>query len=113
MNKIYVGNLSFNTTEQELSELFSQFGKISEVALIRDRFSNQLKGFGFVTFDNKSEAQSALAMDGKEFLGRPLRVNIAQERTEGGSRGGRSGGGRSGSGRSGGGDRGDRGGRRW
>ena len=89
MNKIYVGNLSFNTTEEALEELFGQYGKITEIALIRDRFSNQLKGFGFITFDSQKEAQNALAMDGKEFLGRPLKVSIAKERRESSSGGGR------------------------
>jgi len=94
MNKIYVGNLSFNTTEQELEELFGQYGKITEIALIRDRVTNQLKGFGFITFDSQEGAQNALAMDGKEFLGRSLKVNMAKERERresggGGRRGGR------------------------
>ena len=80
MNKIYVGNLSFSVSEPELEELFGQYGKITEIALIRDRFSNQLKGFGFITFESQQGAESALAMDGKEFLGRPLKVNIAKER---------------------------------
>ena len=110
MNKVYVGNLSFNTTEQEIEELFGQYGKITEVALIRDRISNQLKGFGFITFDSQQEAEAALALNGKEFLGRPLKVNMAESkpRTGGGSG--------SGSGRSESGGRscgGGGGGRRW
>ena len=88
MNKIYVGNLSFNTSEQELEELFGQFGKITETALIRDRISNQLKGFGFITYDNQKGAEDALAMNGKEFLGRPLKVNMAKERERRESSGG-------------------------
>ncbi len=97
MNKIYVGNLSFNTTESELEELFGQYGKVVEVALIRDRISNRLKGFGFITFESQQEAESALALNGKEFLGRPLKVNMAESKPKTGGRGDR--GGRSGGGR--------------
>jgi RNA recognition motif-containing protein len=108
MNKIYVGNLPFKTVEQELVEIFQQFGEIKEIALIRDRFSNDFKGFGFITFDTQTAAESALAMDGKDFGGRPMKVNIAREegkREGGGGRrfggGGRDGGrgGRGGQGR--------------
>lgn len=100
MNKVYVGNLSFNTTEQELEELFGQYGKVAEVALIRDRISNRLKGFGFITFETQQEAESALALNGKEFLGRPLKVNMAESKPKtGGGSGRRESGGRSGGGR--------------
>lgn len=80
MNKIYVGNLPFRTTEQEVEESFAQFGEIEELVLIRDRFTNNLKGFGFITFVSPDSAKEALVMDGKDFAGRPLRVNIARER---------------------------------
>lgn len=80
MKKIYVGNLSFNTTEQDLRNQFSNYGEISEIALIKDKFTNRLKGFCFITFDSQQSAQDALEMNGKEFLGRSLKVNMAQER---------------------------------
>jgi len=80
MNKIYVGNLSFNTTEDVLKEKFGKYGEISEIALIRDKLSNQLKGFGFITFASQQAAQGALEMSGKDFLGRTLKVNMAQDR---------------------------------
>ena len=110
MNKIYVGNLPFKTVEQELVEIFQQFGEIKEIALIKDRFSNDFKGFGFITFDSQAAAEGALAMDGKDFGGRPMKVNIAREegKREGGG-GGRRFGGPGAGGR--GGDRGGRGGR--
>lgn len=88
MNKIYVGNLSFNATEPELKELFGQYGEISEMAFIRDRETNQPKGFCFITYNSQQEAQDALAMNDKEFLGRTLKVNIAKPKESGGGRGG-------------------------
>jgi RNA recognition motif-containing protein len=88
MKKIYVGNLSFNTTEQDLRNQFSNYGEISEIALIRDKFTNKPKGFCFITFAGQKSAQDALEMNGKEFLGRSLKVNMAQERNrESGGRG--------------------------
>jgi RNA recognition motif-containing protein len=101
MNKIYVGNLPFQTTDQELEGEFQQFGKIKEVALIRDRYSNEFKGFAFVTFIAPESAQQALAANGKDFQGRAMKVSIARAeerggRPGGGSRGGREGGGRGG-----------------
>lgn len=94
MNKIYIGNLSFKATEQDVEDFFKQFGEIKEIALIRDRYSNELKGFGFITFTDPSSAQNALSKNGEELLGRPLKINLAREegRREGGG-GGRSGGG--------------------
>ncbi len=112
MNKIYVGNLPFQTTDQELEGEFQQFGKIKEVALIRDRYSNEFKGFAFVTFIAPESAQQALAANGKDFQGRAMKVSIARAEERGGrsgggggggGRGGREGGGGGGRGRSGGG----------
>jgi RNA recognition motif-containing protein len=105
MNKIYVGNLPFQTTDQELEGEFQQFGKIKEIALIRDRYSNEFKGFAFITFDAPESAQQALAADGKDFQGRAMKVSIARAE----ERGGRSGGGGGGRGRPGGGGGGGRG----
>lgn len=96
MNKIYIGNLPFQTTDQELENEFQQFGKIKEIALIRDRHSGEFKGFGFITFVTAESAQQALASNGKDFQGRAMKVSVAraEERSGGGGGGGRSFGGR-------------------
>lgn len=109
MNKNYVGNLPFQVTEQELDSEFQQYGQIKEVTLIRDRYTGECKGFGFVTFVDADSAKQALAADGKDFKGRAMKVSIAkpQERTGGAGAGrGGFGGARSGGGN----DRGGRGG---
>lgn len=97
MNKIYVGNLPFQITDQELEGEFQQFGKIKEIALIRDRYSNAFKGFAFITFVTPESAQQALTVNGKDFQGRAMKVSIARAeerggRPSGGGRGGREGG---------------------
>jgi RNA recognition motif-containing protein len=92
MKKIYVGNLPFRVREHEIENAFSQFGTIENVILIKDRETGRAKGFGFVEFDSESAAQNALTMNGKDFQGRPLKVNLAREKTSGGSEGGRHGG---------------------
>ncbi|MBS0358326.1 MAG: RNA-binding protein [Proteobacteria bacterium] len=99
MNKIYVGNLPYRVTEEDVQSAFSQFGPIESVMLIKDRETGRLKGFGFVTFETESAAQDALKMDGKDFQERPLKVSMAREKTEGGDRGGRGGRGGAGGGR--------------
>ena len=87
--KIYVGNLSFNATQEGVRDLFSQYGEVGEVALITDRETGRPRGFGFVEMPDKSSALKALsALDGAEFGGRQLKVNEAKAREE------RSGGGR-------------------
>ena len=92
-NKLYVGNLSFNTTEIELQDLFAQAGTVSEVMLIQDRFTGKSRGFAFVTMGSDDEARKAVELfHGKPFGGRPLTVNEAQPREE--RRGGGGGGGR-------------------
>jgi len=102
MNKLFVGNLSFGTKQSNLEQAFGQFGSIEECKVIEDRETGRSRGFGFVTFATKEAAQAALAMDGKELDGRPLRVNFAQEKERGegggggGGRGGNGGGGRGG-----------------
>jgi cold-inducible RNA-binding protein len=97
--KIYVGNLSYTVTEEDLQNAFEAFGKVASVSIIRDKFSNQSKGFGFVEMDVKEEAQAAItSMNGKELKGRALNVNEARPRSDdrrGGGGGGRPGGGRS------------------
>ena len=101
--KIYVGNLSFNTTQQTLEDLFSQFGSVSEVAVVTDRETGRARGFAFVTMDDDGAAKAIDSLNGNEFEGRALTVNEAKPREaqSGGSRGGRGGfgGGRGGGGR--------------
>jgi len=80
---IYVGNLSYNTNEDDLKEIFSQHGEVSSVKIITDKFSGQSKGFAFVEMPNQSEAEAAIkAVDGSSVGGRNLRVNEARPRTE-------------------------------
>ena len=96
---IYVGNVSYNAGEDDLRQLFASYGTVSSVALIKDKFTGQMRGFGFVEMPNDSEAQAAIqALNGKDFLGRSLAVNAARPRDD---RGGSGGGGRSGGGRRG------------
>lgn len=95
--KIYVGNLSFDTTEAKLSELFGQHGDLAEVAIITDRETGRSRGFAFVTMSDDAQAQAAIdATNGSELDGRTLNVNQARPRTDRGGRGdGGGGGGRS------------------
>jgi len=110
--KLYVGNLSYEVTEEDLKQSFEQFGQVESVAIITDKFTGKSKGFGFVEMASKAEGQSAIdGLNGKELKGRTLNVNEARPRTE--NRGGRGGygGGRGGRGGGRGGRDGDRGGR--
>ena len=104
--KLYVGNLSFNTTETELQDLFAQAGVVNEVVLMQDKFTGKSRGFAFVTMSSDDEAQKAITMfHGKDFMNRSLTVNEArprEDRTGGGPRRD-SGGGRGGAGGGGGG----------
>ena len=77
--KLYVGNLSFDVTEDQLRTLFSEFGEVASATIIKDSYSGRARGFGFVEMENHEAAISAL--NGKEFEGRPLTVNIARERS--------------------------------
>lgn len=97
--KLYVGNLPYNTSEEDLKELFSAHGTVTSVSLISDRETGRSKGFGFVEFENDDEAKKAIdALHGQDFGGRALVVNEARPKTErpdrpqGGSRGGNGGG---------------------
>ena len=83
---IYVGNLPFTSTEDEVRELFEQHGTVSSVKLITDRETGRPRGFGFVEMEQADAEAAIKALDGKDMGGRPLRVNLAQERS-GGSRG--------------------------
>lgn len=106
---IYVGNLPYGAQDDDLKDLFSQYGTVASARVVMDRETGRSRGFGFVMMPNQAEAQAAIdATNGFEMMGRPLRVNESQPR--GDDRGGRGGGG-GGGGR--GGDRGDRGGSRW
>lgn len=81
--KIYVGNISFNAGENDLQDLFAQYGEVLSVNIIVDRFTNQSKGFGFVEMAEDDAATAAIsALNGAQLLGRDLKVNEARERTE-------------------------------
>jgi RNA recognition motif-containing protein len=112
--KIYVGNLPRELTEDDLRKEFEAFGKVESVAIVKDRYSGQPRGFGFVEMPTKSEAVAALTgLKGKVLQERTLDISEARPRPEGGSRGGGGqfrGGGRSGGGGGGGGGRGGFGG---
>jgi RNA recognition motif-containing protein len=92
MKKIYVGNLAFSATEQEIRDLFSQHGTVGSVSLITDRETGQPRGFGFVEMEDGADKAIA-ALDGKEVGGRTLKVNEARPRESGGGGGGYGGGG--------------------
>ena len=101
--KLYVGNLSYNTTENDLQDLFSQHGPVTGVDLIMDKFSGRPRGFAFVTMETKEGAEAAIAaLNGKNLDGRDLTVNEARPREDrparsgGGGGGGYGGGGRGG-----------------
>ena len=103
---IYVGNLSREVTEDDLRQAFEAFGQVKSATVIKDLFSGESKGFGFVEMPAKAEAQSAMnGLNGKELKGRALVVNEARPRAEGRRGGRRQGGGRPGGGRPGGGRR--------
>jgi RNA recognition motif-containing protein len=121
--KLYVGNLPFNTTEEELKELFSEAGAVKSVLLIKDKFSGQSKGFGFVEMENQEGMQKAMeTFQSYSFKDRPLKVDVAKPKEDnrrpfdgnrrggggGGNRRGGGGGGYRGGGGGGGGYRGNR-----
>jgi len=95
---IYVGNLSHDVSDGDLQKAFEAFGQVASVNIIKDKFSGQSRGFGFVDMPSKDEAQAAIAgMSGKDFMGRALNVNEARPRSDrrGGGKGGGGGRGRS------------------
>jgi RNA recognition motif-containing protein len=94
---VYVGNLPFETTAEELKEMFVAYGEVSTANVITDRFSGKSKGFGFVEMPDAAQAQAAIAgLAGKDIGGRPLTVSEAKPRPDGARPGGGGGGGRRG-----------------
>ncbi len=89
-SKLYVGNLSFNTTEETLKETFEEHGTVNDVKIITDRDTGRSRGFGFVEMDSDAEAQSAIQeLDNTQLDGRSIHVNVARPRNDrGGYRGG-------------------------
>lgn len=106
--KIYVGNLSYQATEEQVRDLFSEFGEVESVAMINDRDTGRFRGFCFVEMDDDDADAAIEALDGQEIDGRSLRVNEARPREDrgGGRRGGSRGGGNRGGGNRGFGNRG-------
>lgn len=88
MKKLYVGNLPYSVAEEGLTTLFSPFGTVTSVVLIKDRETGKQKGFGFVEFSTEDSANAALQLNGAEFGGRALKVSIAREKTAGAPTGG-------------------------
>lgn len=87
--KLYIGNLSYGMTEDQLREHFEQAGKVASVTIIKDRMTGRSKGFGFVEMETDEEAENAISMlNGKEFDGRSLTVNVARPLEEGSRRSG-------------------------
>ncbi len=87
--KIYIGNMSYDTTEENLRQSFGEFGEVVSVNIITDRDSGRPKGFGFVEMGSKEEATAAIeALNGQDMNGRQVNVNEAKPRTDSGSRGG-------------------------
>ena len=93
MSKIYVGNCSFDVTEQQLRDIFSTYGEVNTISVITDRDTGRPRGFAFIEMDNQAEAQAAIkGLDGTEHGGRTLKVNEARPKNDGGGSGGRGGG---------------------
>jgi len=89
---IYVGNLSDDVSEESLSQAFKDFGQVSSARIVKDKYSGQPRGFGFVEMPDQAEAQAAIQnLNGKELLGRQMNVNEARPRPEGGRSGGKGG----------------------
>ena len=80
MKKLYVGNLPYTTTDEELRELFAQHGSVESAVVITDRETGRSRGFGFVEMDDGGADAALSALDGRDMGGRPLRVNVARDR---------------------------------
>jgi RNA recognition motif-containing protein len=118
-SKLFVGNLSYSTTDDRIREVFEQYGEVLSATVVRDRATGQSRGFGFVEYGADTAAQTAMeSLNGADLDGRSITVNVARERERGGpprggfGGGGGGGGGGSGGGGGGGGGRGGRGGGR-
>lgn len=97
--KLYVGNLSFNTSNQDLNDVFAEIGPVQSANIIEDRETGRSRGFGFVEMEGQADGERAIAeLNGKEVDGRALKVNEAKPPTNGGGRGGYNGGGNRGRG---------------
>lgn len=91
---VYVGNLSYDVTREDIEEVFTEYGKVSRVSLPMDRETGRPRGFAFVDMAEESEEAAVIeALDGAEWMGREMKVNKARPRTEGGGGGNRNGGG--------------------
>jgi RNA recognition motif-containing protein len=78
---IYIGNINYEATEEDLTSLFQQFGTVDSVKIIVDRYTNQSKGFGFIEMPNDSDAETAISsLNNTEFMGRTIKVNKARQR---------------------------------
>jgi RNA recognition motif-containing protein len=99
MKKLYVGNLSWGTTDADLTEMFTQYGDVTSARVITDRETGRSRGFGFVELDDAGAEKAMKELDGQEFQGRNLRVNEAQEKPRRDGGGGRGPGGGGGGGR--------------
>lgn len=88
MKKLYVGNLPFSATDEEINELFGQHGTVHSVALINDRETGRPRGFGFVEMDDADADNAISSLDGTDFGGRNLKINVARPREGGDRRGG-------------------------
>ena len=89
MTKLYVGNLAWSTTEENLSEFFSTYGAVQSAVVVKDRETGRSRGFGFVEMDQDAAENAIREANGQNLLGRPLRVSEAREREGGGGGGGR------------------------
>ncbi len=93
MTKLYVGNLPFSATEDTVRALFAEHGTVEKIALVNDRDTGQPRGFGFVEMANADASRAMQALNGRDFGGRPLKVNEGQDLPRGGGGGGGGGGG--------------------
>jgi RNA-binding proteins (RRM domain) len=90
MIKLFVGNLSYKTTGEDLNQLFSQLGEVSSASIVMDRETGRSRGFGFVEMPNREQGEAAISsLNEQEFQGRNITVNEARPKTEGGGGGGR------------------------
>jgi len=92
-NKLYVGNISFNTTEEDLTQIFGEFGQVARATIVTDRETGRSRGFAFVEMGSDAEAQAAIkGLDGSSLDGRQIQVNVARPREDRGGSGGGGGG---------------------